>query len=213
MHLTDKREKVRVSLPIGKTFTDVVVIAVLADFIMHDFMQDVDGGCHLRELMWHSHLDEQGLIGACQHHRDPVVLPSRRLLDHLRVWEELVDLADLLLAHALQRIHAHHLLLLVHDRYTMRVSMHKVSRPRNMRSRYAHNIDLLLTWLTELLVSHRHAHRRILAVTLRLHSIHTWLLLTVLAMHGLHATSHDITCWVSPSSVLMILHFNIIVFN
>ena len=81
-------------------------MAILADLIVYDSVHDVDTGWNLRELGRDVHSDKERLISSCQDKRDAMVLADLRAGCQLRIWEELVDLADLLHAHTLQRVNA-----------------------------------------------------------------------------------------------------------
>lgn len=135
-----------------------------------------------------------------------MILSNLRTSCQLSIWEELVDLTDLLHANTLQWVPNHTwlhsslllLLLLLHHlllRHLLLVS--HVSR--HLLSRSARILLLLL-----------HAHC-ILLEALGLPTVHSWLLLSIEAHLLLASATHYIALWIT-SGGLLLLHFNIIVF-
>ena len=180
-------------LPIYESLADIQVLSILADFVMSDSMHDMDTWRHLRELVRDVDSDEKRLIGTCQDERDAMVLTDLCPACQLSVREELVDLADLLHANALQRVHRHYLRLLPHGTLGL-TRLLLLVRPVSRH--------LLL----KLLVRPSHSIG-ILRITLWLHSLHAWLLL--ITGHLLETSTHNIALRITSDRSL--LHFNIIV--
>ena len=178
---------------------------------MNDAVHDVDRGGDLREEMRHMDSHEKRLVGALKHQRGPIVLPCGVLGRHLRVGEELVQLADLLLSHTLQWIvHAAHNLLLLVLHHALRLLTRIYSGSRHLRCRLAHDQRLLTAHELLLILVHLlHSHRLLEAnVLLWLHSVWLLHLLRVLVCARL---AHDISLW-RLSDRLLLSHFNIIVY-
>ena len=100
-------------LPSGQSLTNVKIFTIFANFFVHNTMHHMDRWRHLRELVWHMDSHKERLVGASQHKWNSVVNTSGIGSRSLRVGEELEELTDLLLAHSLQWVDAHHLLLRV----------------------------------------------------------------------------------------------------
>ena len=101
MHSSHQREQITMRLPINKTLTYVEIFSILADLVMNNTVHDMDSRCHLWEHMRNMDSHEKRLVGALQYQRSPIVLACLIHSCHLRIREELIELADLLLPYTL----------------------------------------------------------------------------------------------------------------
>ena len=165
VHLADDSKKIRMTLPIGQFLPVVQIISIFRYLIVDDAMHDINRRCHLWELERDRNSAEQGLVGAGEQERNPVVFTCLSAAGDHDVGEEGVELLDL-----------------GHTDVNHRVAIAHNCDSRHPWSRHTWHLLLHHAVLAHLLLELA-THHLLLLHLLRVHTIaHLWHVLTRLLL-------------------------------